>query len=72
MMICQNSRTQVTFVALLLSFLFGLASHQPLLAQVEFEPEHPQVRQMALEAVNYLTANPPGETGQLILAALAI
>lgn len=72
MMICQNSRTQVTFVALLLSFLFGLASHQPLLAQVEFEPEHPQVRKMALDAVAYLSADPPGQTGPLILAALAI
>ena len=72
MIIRQNGRIFVAFLGVLIALLIGLAPNRAVLAQVEFDPEHPEVRKMALDAVNYLTVNPPGGTEELILAALAI
>ena len=72
MMILQNRWTRIHFVLFLGISLMGVANQQRVVAQVEFDPEHPKVRKMALDAVAYLSENPPGETGQLILTALAI
>ena len=68
----RNNKSRFAFVPLLLiAFLAGVSNHS-LLAQIDFEPEHPQVRAMAENAVQYLTAVSPGGRGELILAALAV